>query len=67
MEFLRSDMVSPWMAVGDFNVVSFTKEQVSGSMVNMRNVEEFNTAMFNCGLSSMEFERKPFTWANGSM
>ncbi|XP_071939295.1 uncharacterized protein [Coffea arabica] len=67
MEFLRTDMVSPWMAVGDFNVVSFTEQQVSGSTVNIRNVEEFNMAMFNCGLSSVEFERKPFTWANGSM
>ena len=50
MEFLRTDMVSPGMAGGDLNVVYFTEQQVSGATVNIRKVEEFKMAMFNCGV-----------------
>ena len=67
MELLNGDMVRPWMAVGDFNDVSSAGEQGGRSSMNMRNVDEFNTAMFNCGLASVEFEGQPFTWTNGVM
>ena len=36
-------------------------------MANMHNIEEFNTSMFNCGLSALEFEGQPSTLTNGTM
>lgn len=43
----------PWMAVGDFNVVSSIEERSGGSLATVTNIEEFNSAMFRCGLSSV--------------
>ncbi|XP_071900992.1 uncharacterized protein [Coffea arabica] len=55
------------MAVGDFNVIASSDERKGGAPANTRNMEEFNTSMFKCGLSSLAFDGSTFTWTNGSI
>lgn len=57
----------PSMAVGDFNVISSLEEREGGALTNGRNMEEFNTSMFKCGLSSLNFNSSRFNWTNGSV
>ncbi|XP_071909739.1 uncharacterized protein [Coffea arabica] len=57
----------PWIVAGDFNVVASTEECRGGRSANVTNMEEFNTAMFTCGLSLVEFDGGPFTWTNGKV
>lgn len=55
----------PWMAAGDFNVVSELEEREGGAPANARNMEEFNASIFKCGLSALDFDGPRFTWTNG--
>ncbi|XP_071924898.1 uncharacterized protein [Coffea arabica] len=57
----------PWLAAGDFNVVSSMEEREGGAPANGRNMEEFNESMFKCGLSALDFDGSKFTWTNGSI
>ena len=67
MEFLSNRLSLPWLVVGDFNVISSFDERVGGSPANVTNIEEFNSAMLNCGLSSADFDGHLFTWTNGTV
>ncbi|XP_071902386.1 uncharacterized protein [Coffea arabica] len=67
LEGIGEAMVLPWMAIGDFNVISSAEERSGGSPPNPRNMEEFNTSMFRCGLAAMDFDGPQFTWTNGSV
>ena len=49
-------MAEPWIVAGDINVVSSAEERSEGSPVNVTNMEEFNSSMFVCGLSSVDFD-----------
>nr|XP_027127722.1 uncharacterized protein LOC113743823 [Coffea arabica] len=57
----------PWVAAGDFNVIAAAEECEGGPPANVRNMDEFNAAMFNCGLSVIDFDGSHFTWTNGSV
>ncbi|XP_027151252.1 uncharacterized protein LOC113751439 [Coffea eugenioides] len=63
----RVSTSGPWMAAGDFNVVSAMEEREGGAPANARNMEEFNDSMFKCGLFALEFVGPKFTWTNGSV
>ncbi|XP_027093505.1 uncharacterized protein [Coffea arabica] len=65
MESISINTQGAWIAAGDFNVISAAEERVGGSPANVRNMEEFNSSMFNCGLASVDFDGQPFTWTNG--
>ncbi|XP_071933163.1 uncharacterized protein [Coffea arabica] len=67
MENVGMGMDTPWLAAGDFNVVSSADERVGGSPANVTNMEEFNSSMFSCGLSTVDFDRSLFTWTNGTV
>ncbi|XP_071902708.1 uncharacterized protein [Coffea arabica] len=60
-------MSQPWIAVGDFNVIASSDEREGEAPANTCNMEEFNTSMFKCGLSSLAFDGSRFTWTNGSV
>ncbi|XP_027169914.1 uncharacterized protein LOC113769603 [Coffea eugenioides] len=57
----------PWVAAGDFNVIASAEEREGGAPANARNIDEFNASMFNCGLSTIDFDGSRFTWTNGSV
>lgn len=57
----------PWLGAGDFNVIASANEHSGRAPPNVRNIEEFNDVVFNCGLSPVSFDGQPFTWMNGKV
>lgn len=67
MENIASDIDAPWLATRDFNIIFSMEKCKGGAPINIRNMEEFNSSMFNYGLSSLDFDGSRFTWTNGSV
>ncbi|XP_071933864.1 uncharacterized protein [Coffea arabica] len=67
MEDVQEQFSGPLLAAGDFNVISSVSEWSGGAPPNGYNMEEFNKAIFNCGLSDVGFDGSPFTWTNGEV
>ncbi|XP_071921878.1 uncharacterized protein [Coffea arabica] len=57
----------PWIIAGDFNVIASSEERRGGRPANDNNMDEFNSSMFACGLSPVDFDGCPFTWTNGTV
>ncbi|XP_071905711.1 uncharacterized protein [Coffea arabica] len=67
LEYFSTSVTLPWMAVGDYNVISSVEERIGGSAPNIRDLEEFNSALNRSGLFSVQFEGSAYTWTNGRM
>ncbi|XP_027156871.1 uncharacterized protein LOC113758040 [Coffea eugenioides] len=52
---------------GDYNVVSCAEERIGGSAPNIRDLEEFNSALHRSGLFPVQFDGSAYTWTNGRM
>lgn len=65
LEDTSSHLQGLWMVTSDFNVISAAKERIGGAPNNIRNMKEFNSCTFNCGLTVLSFDDNPFTWTNG--
>ncbi|KAL0361196.1 UNVERIFIED_CONTAM: hypothetical protein Sradi_3804100 [Sesamum radiatum] len=65
-EFMRTvgEQNAPWMIGGDFNLVVSVSEQSNGAYPTHHSIEEFNKAIFDCGLSDVGFEGRKYTWTN---
>ncbi|XP_071909685.1 uncharacterized protein [Coffea arabica] len=57
----------PWVVAGDFNVIAAAEEREGAAPANVQNMDEFNTSMFKCGLSAIDFNGSRFTWTNKSV
>ncbi|XP_027156894.1 uncharacterized protein LOC113758060 [Coffea eugenioides] len=57
----------PWIIAGDFNVIASSEERRGGRPANGTNMDEFNSSMFLCGLSPVDYDGCPFTWTNGTV
>ena len=64
MEHVHSLQQGLWLRARELNVVSSLEERVGVAPVNLRNMEEFHSTMFNRGLASVAFDGSPFTWKN---
>ena len=53
------------MVAGNFNIISNATERSGGDPSNFGNMDEFNEAVFSCGLADVRFEGVQFTWTNG--
>lgn len=67
LESLAGSMNDPWMVAGDFNVVASLDERVGGSRPRIGDIDEFNVALQNSGLSAVDFDGSQFTWTNGRL
>ncbi|XP_071923231.1 uncharacterized protein [Coffea arabica] len=67
LEDLTMGMLDSWIVTGDFDMVLIAKERCEDSLVNVTNMEEVNSFMFTCGLSTVNFDGSLFTWTNGSI
>lgn len=54
----------PWMVGGDFNVVQVRLEITSGSQPQAA-IDDFNSAILDCGLEDAGYVGSSFTWTNG--
>ncbi|WRX15954.1 Endonuclease/exonuclease/phosphatase - like 5 [Theobroma cacao] len=61
------DVQDPWLVVGDFNVILSRDERLSGTDPHTGAMEDFATALFDCGLLDAGFEGNKFTWTNSHM
>ncbi|XP_027082614.1 uncharacterized protein [Coffea arabica] len=61
MEDVRERFPGPWLMAGDFTVVSNASERFGGAPPNRRNMDDFNEAIFSCGL----VDGPLFSWTNG--
>ncbi|XP_060170592.1 uncharacterized protein LOC132601529 [Lycium barbarum] len=63
--FLASNMTSPWLIGGDFNVILNEEEKIGGLAVLPQIYEDFAFCLNSCELHAMAFKGSPFTWWNG--
>ncbi|XP_071920617.1 uncharacterized protein [Coffea arabica] len=67
LEHFSMSVTLPWIAVGDYNVITCAEERIGGSSPNMRDLEEFNSALHRSGLFPVQFDGSAYTWTNGRM
>ena len=65
MKEVKERFTGPWLVAGDFNVISNNNKRSGGAPPNEHNMEEFNEAISDSGLSEVSFDGPPSTWTNG--
>nr|XP_016462863.1 PREDICTED: uncharacterized protein LOC107785951 [Nicotiana tabacum] len=65
MYHLASDMKSPWLVGGDFNVILLEEEKYRGLHVYLSEVEDFSHFVDTCALYDLGFKGILYTWWNG--
>ncbi|XP_077223396.1 uncharacterized protein LOC143857007 [Tasmannia lanceolata] len=64
MEEIASRTHSPWLLIGDFNVVRFSNERFGGATAILSDMEEFNSCLLNCALTDLKASGHNLTWNN---
>ena len=64
--FSTTTSSSPWMVLGDFNVVIHGREKVGGDTSCPSYIEELNLCCFEAGLEDLKSSGNFFTWSKGS-
>ncbi|XP_070053923.1 uncharacterized protein LOC142173525 [Nicotiana tabacum] len=65
MYHLASDMESPWLLGGAFNVILSEEEKYGGLRVYRSEVEDFAHFVGTCALYDLGFKGSLYTWWNG--
>lgn len=61
---LNEDLVSPWLCMGDFNIVSSGDGKSGGSALNFSRIVEFRKTIESCELREVRFVGDRYTWDN---
>ncbi|EOY26736.1 Uncharacterized protein TCM_028693 [Theobroma cacao] len=64
---LSANIHAPWIVGGDFNAIIRSGERMNGAAPHGGSMEDFATALLDCGLMDGEYEGNPFTWTNNRM
>ncbi|WRX16202.1 Reverse transcriptase domain - like 10 [Theobroma cacao] len=64
---IAADVQDPWLVAGDFNVILSREERLLGADPHTGAMEDFATALLDCGLLDAGFEGNKFTWTNSHM
>ncbi|XP_016482447.2 uncharacterized protein LOC107803276 [Nicotiana tabacum] len=62
---LASDMTTPWIVGGDFNVIWDEEEKFGGLPVPINEVDDFRDCINSCNLNDLGFKGSIFTCWNG--
>ncbi|XP_059310169.1 uncharacterized protein LOC132061351 [Lycium ferocissimum] len=62
---LASDMNTPWLVGGDFNVITDEHEKYGGQPVSLNEVEDFRHCINTCNLTDLGYKGSVYTWWNG--
>jgi len=55
---------TPWMLVGDFNVVRYSDEKVGGRTLSIQQLQNFNDFTATCALKDIRHVGGKWTWHN---
>ncbi|XP_019258031.1 PREDICTED: uncharacterized protein LOC109236321 [Nicotiana attenuata] len=67
MYHLASDMESPWLVGGDFNVILSEEEKYGGRPLYLSEVEDFAHCVDTCASYDLGFKGSLYTWWNGRL
>ncbi|KAJ0081173.1 hypothetical protein Patl1_12355 [Pistacia atlantica] len=56
---------SPWLMVGDFNIIREDSERVGGHPRPITSMEDFNNCIDHCGLLDLQVMGRRLSWCNG--
>ncbi|KAF5459676.1 hypothetical protein F2P56_019603 [Juglans regia] len=56
---------SPWLVIGDFNLIREDGERIGDNPRSLSAMEEFNCCLDNCSLLDLAFVGSHMTWCNG--
>ncbi|XP_060183147.1 uncharacterized protein LOC132613112 [Lycium barbarum] len=62
---LASNMNTPWLVGGDFNVIADEHEKYGGQPVSLNEVEDFRHCINTCNLTDLGYKGSVYTWWNG--
>ncbi|XP_019242361.1 PREDICTED: uncharacterized protein LOC109222455, partial [Nicotiana attenuata] len=62
---MATDMTSPWLVGGDFNVIWDEEEKFGGLPVSLNEVDDFRHCINTCNLADLGFKGSIYTWWNG--
>lgn len=62
LEQLRNNL--PWLALGDFNCISFPHEKIGGDIPNEEAMEDFNRCLHEVELEDLKWWGQKYTWWN---
>ncbi|XP_075081845.1 uncharacterized protein LOC142166443 [Nicotiana tabacum] len=65
MYYLASDMESPWLVGGDFNIILSEEEKYGGLPIYLREVANFAHCIDTCALYDLGCKESLYTWWNG--
>lgn len=54
--------MTPWIVMGDFNEITSSLEKKAGRLRAECQMQEFRTAMEDCGLNDLKYIGRWFTW-----
>ncbi|XP_077216019.1 uncharacterized protein LOC143850679 [Tasmannia lanceolata] len=57
---------SPWLIIGDFNIIRYINETLGGASPNREDMKEFNDCIDHCSLLELKTIGPPLTWSNKS-
>ena len=64
--FSTSDGPSPWLVLGDFNIVRNGEEKIGGDSNCPNYINDLNACCYEAGLDDLKYSGKFFTWSKGS-
>ncbi|XP_077232003.1 uncharacterized protein LOC143865668 [Tasmannia lanceolata] len=57
---------SPWLIIGDFNIIRYISEKLGGADPNREDMKEFNDCIDHCSLLDLKTIGPLLTWSNKS-
>lgn len=64
---LSINIHSLWIVGGNFNAIIHSGERLNGATPHVGSMEDFATALLDCGLMDGVYERNPYIWTNNRM
>ncbi|XP_060183197.1 uncharacterized protein LOC132613164 [Lycium barbarum] len=65
LSYLASDITTPWLFGGDFNVIVDEEEKYGELPVSIAEVEDFRHCIQICNLTDLGYKGSIYTWWNG--
>lgn len=65
MESIYRSVTRPWVCIGDFNEILWSREKRGGNTKSAASMGLFRDTLNKCELTDIGCAGQPFTWSNG--